>query len=180
MGTVQRVWGVLLVIVGGMAVSGTVWAGGVSCPSSTVLDLGTVNVGDTQVISNSHSTECPSFRDKWRFTLDTPARVGVGIQDVMMDLGGLGTFDIVNLKFFLKFVGDGRVDGTTANGGDSFLTPLASGDYKLIVKGDINGSLGGLYSGPMTIFAIPIPPAILLFATGLLGLAVISRHRSKG
>jgi len=55
---------------------------------------------------------------------------------------------------------------------------LSSGDYTLIVTGAINPSgFLSLVSGSISVAAVPVPGALLLFGTGLAGLTVVALRR---
>ena len=54
---------------------------------------------------------------------------------------------------------------------------LANNDYRLIISGDANGNSGGLYT--VAISAVPIPAAVWLFGSGLVGLAAVARRKKS-
>lgn len=57
---------------------------------------------------------------------------------------------------------------------------LASGtQYGLLFSGVITGILGGAYAGTYAISSVPLPPAIWLFLSALVGLAGVVRHKRK-
>ena len=72
--------------------------------------------------------------------------------------------------FFASFAG--LVSGTT---------------YRLLVNVDVFDTSGTWFGGATDLFAgqisfnvVPVPPALLLFATGLLGMGLLSRRRRQG
>ncbi len=57
---------------------------------------------------------------------------------------------------------------------------LAAGDYFFRISGDIGGeAFGNAYSYRFEVSEVPLPPALLLFATALGGMAVASYRRRK-
>ena len=66
-----------------------------------------------------------------------------------------------------------------------FLADLKPGNYSLVVSGATGaGTVGGLYSfsaslGNPILSAVPIPGAIVLFGSGLVGLAALGRRKAK-
>ncbi|MCP4274979.1 MAG: hypothetical protein GY779_01350 [Gammaproteobacteria bacterium] len=54
------------------------------------------------------------------------------------------------------------------------LSGLVSGNYSLLITGDVGG-FGGLYSTTLT--AVPLPPAALLFISALIGVGVFGRKK---
>jgi len=51
--------------------------------------------------------------------------------------------------------------------------------YQLVVSGTITGSTGGAYALSFGVSAVPLPGALLLFGSGLLGLAAFGRRRAR-
>jgi len=58
-------------------------------------------------------------------------------------------------------------------------TVLAPGTYVLQMRGDVTGTSGGSYAGPLHIAPVPLPAAAWLFGSGLLGLGAIARRRKN-
>lgn len=54
---------------------------------------------------------------------------------------------------------------------------LAAGLYDLQLDGSILGSAGAAYSGTFTVTAVPLPAAIWLFGSALMGLMIVGRRR---
>ncbi len=58
---------------------------------------------------------------------------------------------------------------------------LSSGiSYGLLFTGVITGTRGGTYAGTYTVSAVPLPPAVWLSLSALIGLAGVVRHKRKG
>jgi hypothetical protein len=64
-------------------------------------------------------------------------------------------------------------------------TTLAAGNYILEVRGNVTGAAGGSYSGVLnvanvTTTPVPVPAAVWLLGSALVGMASISRRKSVG
>ena len=51
--------------------------------------------------------------------------------------------------------------------------------YGLLFTGVIIGSVGGAYAGTYAVSAVPLPPAVWLFLSALIGLAGVARRKRK-
>ena len=56
-------------------------------------------------------------------------------------------------------------------------TLLAPGTYVLEIRGNVTGSAGASYAGTLNIGPVPLPAAVWLFGSGLLGLGALVRRR---
>ncbi|MBK8970376.1 MAG: hypothetical protein IPM37_02970 [Hahellaceae bacterium] len=83
-----------------------------------------------------------------------------------------------------------KIMGTNLNG--SFgVTPIAMGEivslgvllantvYSINFNGVVTGSIGGGYDGALKVAAVPVPAAVWLFGSALLGLTLFSRRRNQ-
>lgn len=64
----------------------------------------------------------------------------------------------------------------------SFSGLQSGADYALVVNGTATGSYGGIFNFTTTttaLAAVPIPGAVVLFGSGLLGLAAVGRRKAK-
>jgi hypothetical protein len=77
-----------------------------------------------------------------------------------------------------KLVGSTWESLSVANLGTTGIE-LAAGVYQLIVTGTTSGLLGGNYTGNAGLSPVPIPGAIVLFGSGLLGLVGFARRRTS-
>jgi hypothetical protein len=69
-------------------------------------------------------------------------------------------------------------DGTTGSTPHTFAS-LVAGEYFYLISGLATGTAGAIYTLTSTVSLVPESGAGLLFATGLLGLAVVSRRRMR-
>lgn len=58
-------------------------------------------------------------------------------------------------------------------------TLLAPGTYVLQMRGNVTGTFGGSYAGTMNFAPVPLPAAVWLFGSGLLGLGGLARRRKQ-
>jgi len=56
---------------------------------------------------------------------------------------------------------------------------LPAKDYRIVIAGSVLGGQLGNYSMNYQIAAVPLPPAVLAFLTGIFGLAVVGRKRQN-
>jgi len=144
--------------------------------ATTLSDLTATNTTDyfgSQITSTS-------FTDTYTFNLDVPAS-NPAIIVSSSTINGLKT---VALSLYKGAVSpaDLLLAGNYTNGRIDFgdlLTSnanLATGLYTLVVSATSKGS--GAYSGTVSVSAVPIPAAILLFGSGLLGLGAVGRRRA--
>lgn len=142
--------------------------------SGNPLGTGTYNF-DAQVTKKT-----ASFFDEWRFTL---ASLSNAESEVVNVISGQGK-NISGLYFSLFSANANYVIQSAVAGCTSVLAcsaaGLASGQYVLHVGGSGTGNGGGAYDGTLTITAVPLPPAAILFGSVLFGLAVVGRRRLAG
>jgi len=124
------------------------------------------------------------------FTFDLPANFGSGYSVVNFPLSvPVGNFNVVFSSMALFSNADGILFNaddtllTTANGPGNLAFNWGSssgGDMYLTVNGISNGTIGGIYSGAISVTAVPEPGTWALFATGgmLLGFA-LRRNRAQ-
>lgn len=161
----------------------------VSDARAFVVSLGTIDVPGTTTIGAILS---PSDDLPIAFTFQASSPADISSVVVTVDAGG---FAIDNFDLAL-FQGIPNPDGTPGGSaveqaatvtqtivGSVEVVELAfSGlaaltNYFLQVQGDVTGALGGSFSGTITV--VPLPPAVLLFASALIGFACFARFRRK-
>ncbi len=140
-------------------------------------DVGKLDVGD---IWRNEEDYAPStvFSDTYNFTLGTTA---IGLGSTLLNVQLFNLENISNLTWTLHdgFNAAGPQLDTGGTGINQITLGLASdADYSYVVTGTVSGSLRGVYEMTMTAL-VPIPPAVLLFGSGLIGLAVIARRRQQ-
>lgn len=151
--------------------------------AASTFDLGTIAPGDdTKGIVANFGTGVVSFEDTIELALSFISTSLVGaIGDI--SFGGVGS---VNFQLDLFNEADPATSlGTVTDLSGTTLTfsylNLAAGDYFLRVMGD-TGNAGNSYKYRFVVRTkVPIPPALLLFATAIGGLGLIGyRRRNPG
>jgi len=147
---------------------------------------GTLGPGDAGIFGIPIDSPVPSgvISDTYEFVATEFAQIGT-------ILGSLEFFGPeitgLSLQLFQGNPGDGFADLLVATGaqvmGNSDLLSMAFANlqpgglgYYLLVGGTA-GSSGGIYTGAYNLTVVPIPAAMWLFATALVGLAGIARRR---
>ena len=130
----------------------------------------TINLGMVTNTANiAGNLTGPSFLDTWDFTIPGTSVVGITAVNVSFEISGL-------IQDF----------AATLDGTDLFLLPAglsqfllgvdfaaASGAHQLV----ITGSSAGSYTGGIAVAQTPIPAAIWLFGSALMGLTGVSRRK---
>jgi hypothetical protein len=151
--------------------------GATSIASAAVVDLSAtatgpgLNIGDTGLIPTT--TVAPGlFTKDWFFSLNSPS--GLGGDVVSVNIGALTHIHDPDLTLI-----DTTTSTTYATDVKTFsLASLPSGNYELEVTGKATGSAGGIYSGAVTVSAVPLPAAAWLLLSGLVGVGLMARRRS--
>jgi len=89
-------------------------------------------------------------------------------------VGDIDVYSIAGLTATLKDRSSGDVLGT---GPEFMATLLGSGSYIVEISGDAIGLAGGTYSA--SVAAVPLPPAILLMGSAVVGLTAVGRRNRK-
>ncbi len=154
---------------------------------ATTTDLGMVSVL-TPTPFSGFVPPATTFTDV--FTFELPANLGSGysVVNFPVSIPG-GNFNLI----FSSMALFSNPDGILFNADDTLLTtqsgpgnlafnwgPTSGGEMYLTVNGVSTGTLGGLYSGAISVTAVPEPGTWAMFATGgmLLGFA-LRRSRAK-
>lgn len=157
--------------------------------SATTTALGTVAVN----VPTSFGGFAPvgGFMDYFTFTL--PVNGGSGYSVANFAPSGIGgTFNTIlsslalisNPDGILFNADDALVTSSVVPGGASIgMTWGAStgGDMYLVVSGVTTGSMGGLYTGAVSVTAVPEPEsyAMLLAGLGVMGAIAVRRNKAK-
>jgi len=143
--------------------------------SATSYDLGTVSPGTTTGINGFVGPGAASFNDTLNFSL---AGVQTTLVGSFTDLLGITSF---NLDLFSESDPTTSIQHFSDPSGVavafSYLN-LAAGNYFFHLTGGVAaGANGGLYQYKFEVSEVPIPPALLLFATALGGMGLLGFRR---
>lgn len=94
---------------------------------------------------------------------------GFGLKLIEDTDGSFGTFNQL----------DADLVGTGGTFSVSFANLVAGKLYGLLFLGSVTGSAGGFIAGNYAVSAVPLPPAVWLFLSALIGLVGIVRTRRK-
>jgi hypothetical protein len=148
--------------------------------SASTFDLGTVTPGVTEGLVVNAGIPAPSlFDDTINFSLSGVQTALVGS---LTDIESALT-DSVNFTVDLFSAGDPTSSLGTFSGPGTVLAfsylNLAAGDYFFKFAGEVGGSFGNAYTYRFEVSEVPLPPALILFATALGGLALAGYRKHK-
>src|SRR5687768_14303197 len=152
--------------------------------SASTFDLGTIDPGTTSGFVANLGVPAPvSFEDTINFSL---AGVQNALIGTLTDISAvLVPTDSLNFSLDLFSASDPTVslgnftDATGTVLAFSYLN-LAAGNYFFRIEGDVGDDVfGNAYSYRFEVSEVPLPPALLLFATALGGMAIASYRRLK-
>ena len=127
------------------------------------------------------------FNDIFTFTLPTNGGSGYSVTNFALLPGQFNTM-LATLSLFsnpdsVLFNGDDSLVGTSlAPGGNSLVLTWGaanSGSYYLAVGGLTNGTQGGIYTGAISVTAVPEPETYAMMLAGLGALGFLARRRRK-
>lgn len=109
------------------------------------------------------SIDSGSFVDLWTLSVDPGESASIGFNLLDLSVGGA---DIFKINGF-----------TSAPLGSYGLTNLGTGVYDFLVFGSAFGASGGAYAGGVS--AVPLPAAVWLFGSAMLGLLSLAKRKNK-
>lgn len=154
-------------------------------------DLGFLSIGDTGSFSHI-TTDNAQFSapllagggEVIMFQLSTNSNIAAAALNINLQ----NTLGISGFGFKLVQAGAGSdfttfTDLATGALNDGALTLSKSGlmsgiFYGFLFFGEITGTSGGFYAGNFTVSAVPLPPAVWLFLSALIGLVGVVRRKS--
>jgi len=152
--------------------------------SASTFDLGAISPGTTSAVVVNLGVPAPvSFDDTINFSLASLNSSLVGTLTDLSDFFGIPTdslsfsLDLFSAADPLTSLGN-FADGTGVGLAFSYLN-LAAGDYFFRITGAIGtpGTFGNSYQYRFEVSEVPLPPALLLFATALGGMALFGYRR---
>lgn len=153
--------------------------------SASSIDLGEIGPEGKDGYVINIASNITAFEDTISFSLSAASTSLFGaIEDITLYLGAI-PLDSVNftLQLFsaldpLTSIGTTYNDATGTGFAFSYLD-LAAGDYFFKLSGQVGAPLGNGYTYKFSVTQTPIPPAVLLFATALGGLAFAGYRKRK-
>jgi hypothetical protein len=141
--------------------------------TTTALGQPTLLNGDFGTIYGTESGSGLQTTDFF-FSLGVAGSLGGDITSLDLTVAPGLNYSIVGLTSTLT----DTTTSTTVGGGGSFdLFNLPTGNYELAVSGTPVGSAGGIFSGVISVDAVPLPSAVWLLLSGVLGVAAMTRRR---
>ena len=139
--------------------------------ANTFYSMGTL----TSALSFKLASNAPgtSFTDTFNFNITSTSDVSASVADLTQYLY---TFTVLKDDNLIMSLSGGAPVGNNVS---TTMLNLIAGSYSAIVTGNAVGNFGGLYSVAMTAkpSAVPVPAAIWLLGSGLLGLVGIARRK---
>jgi hypothetical protein len=151
--------------------------------AATIYELGTITPGTTEGFVANLGTNITSFDDVIKFSLSSLQSALTGS---LSDITTLPPFVVDTLTFSLDLFKSsdpvtslGHFQDLTGTGLAFSYLNLAAGDYFFEVTGATGGkgTDGNAFSYKFEVSEVPIPPALLLFATALGGMALFGYRR---
>ncbi|HYD32262.1 MAG TPA: hypothetical protein VEB64_15575 [Azospirillaceae bacterium] len=175
-GLVPRVLAVMLLMAfpGVGAQAATINLSDSSTPSTAL------RVGDSGSLVHS-SLGKGSFSQTFAFQLAQPAQINFNAQALFPSFSKFSVS--LEGRSGNKWVSVASAGGGAAGANDVFTlnyaaqTPLSA--YRLVVSGNQKSGTGMGYSGSYQVSPVPLPPAVILFATGLVGLWILRRKPQR-
>jgi len=118
--------------------------------------------------------------DTIAFSISSNSNVAGSSANLPLSLSFWGTnldvLDITNLKLTLENTA-GSILASVNSPATLSYSNLAPGNYDLVVSGVATGLSGGEYGVGVNVSAVPIPAAVVLFGSGLVGLGMAGRRK---
>ena len=144
--------------------------------NATTTNLGAITVGTPTAFNGTVAPAGP-FIDTFTFSLPANGGSGYSVLNFPLSIPGVGSFNTVFSSMSLV----SNPDGIPFNGDDTLLTTVtgsggklsfnwgstAGGNMYLTVMGLANGTLGGLYSGAISVSPVPEPHEWAMMIAGL-------------
>lgn len=139
------------------------------CSSDFVCDVGDI---EFETVYLNQADVVGPFEDLYTFTLAADSNFSGAASNYPF----LSLLDINGLEISI-FADGSSVALASSIDGVPLEIILLAGDYSMAVVGAGVGSAGGSYTASLAITAVPIPPAVLLLGSGILGLVAVARRK---
>jgi len=119
-----------------------------------------------------------AFSDTFNFNIGTASDLAASASVHSLDFGSLSVLQISGLSMSI-FGPSGQISGPTAPAISVTNFNLSTGSYYAQISGNATGLFGGSYSVAMVASPVPIPAAVWLLGSGLIGLVGVSRRKKQ-
>lgn len=150
--------------------------------SAASYDLGTIPVPSSYDIAGQVTGDAGSTHivDEYQFKVGDLAELGVNAFNLTSS--HIVDFDVLEAALLDSACGFCVIAGASGASGValSYANLLTSSTYILRISGTL-GALAkkGIYKGELSVSAVPVPPALILFGTAIAGVAAFSRRRAR-
>ena len=166
-------------------IAGTTLLAGATAASAQTIDVGLVALDAPSTFTGV--LPIGTFLDTITFSLPDNGGSAYSVVNVPLSLFG-NTFDLI----FSSIALFSNADGILFNGDDALLASsvgsgpdmslnfggTTAGNYYLTVGGVATGSAGGIYAGAIDVAPVPVPPAVWMLGSAIVGLATVGRRKS--
>ena len=136
-----------------------------------------IALGTISLSKDFSNTVSGAFSDTYTFNTSLPSTVGVSATNVAVKFSGNIFGEISNFAGTLNGVALEFSTATVGNAIAKFLVGNVSGatDYTLVLSG--NAGNGASYGGSIAVAPVPVPAAVWLFGSALMGMLGVSRRK---
>lgn len=125
--------------------------------------------------------------DIFLFNINTaglPSAAAASVTSISMtsnfsNFGPVKILDIPDFEFALTDSFGNALTAFVGTGQSVEIDPIASGTYGIWLRGTASGLAGGQVAGPIALTSVPIPAAVWLFGSALVGMASFRHKKTK-
>jgi len=169
----------------GLAAGSALLAGASMGASAATMDVGLVSLDEPTTFTGVLSPG--AFINTITFELPANGGSAYSLVNVPLSLFG-ANFDLI----FSSIALFSNADGILFNGDDALLTSSNTGGsemslsfggtpagmYYLTFSGVATGTAGGIFAGAIDVAPVPVPPAVWMLGSAIVGLATVGRRKS--
>ena len=120
-----------------------------------------------------------AINDRFDFSIGTLSDASAAATNHSLSFFQFSVLDIPNLSMSLFDSANAMINGPTVSGQSVANLNISAGNYHAQVTGNTTGMSGGAYSVSMVAYpaAVPVPAAVWLLGSGLIGLVGVARRK---